>query len=207
MRCNNISLETGTGALILFGSVQLTMLAITVISGNRLQILEWVGVVIAFIGLVYLVLPAVTTPSLIGFILMTASGMAWGGYTLMGKKSASPLSDTTYNFTRTLPLIIVLGVFFIQNSHLSQTGVMWAVSSGALASGIGYTIWYIALDGLSTTVAAVAQLLVPAIAALGGLIFIAEPITFQFLLSATMILGGIALVILGKSSMEYNKNN
>ncbi len=194
-----ISLETGTGALILFGSVQLTMLTITVISGNRLRLLEWVGVLIALVGFVYLVLPKVTTPSFSGFLLMATSGIAWGSYTLMGRKSTSPLSDTTYNFTRTLPLIIVLGIFFIQSSHLSQTGVIWAVSSGVLASGIGYTIWYTALGGLSATVAAIAQLLVPVIAALGGLVFVSEPISLRFLFSAAMILGGIALVILGKS--------
>jgi len=201
-----ISLNTGTGALILFGAVQLTMITIAVVSGDRLHLSEWLGVGLAFAGFVYLVLPKVTTPSLISFVLMTIAGISWGIYTLMGRGSESPLSDTTYNFTRTLPFIIVMGLLFIQNSHLSQKGVLLAVMSGALASGIGYTIWYIALRGLSTTIAAVAQLSVPVIAALGGVIFVSESISFHFLLSAAMILGGIALVVLGKhyfvNSME-----
>ena len=201
-----ISLNTGTGALILFGAVQLTMITIAVVSGDRLHLSEWLGVGLSFAGFVYLVLPKVTTPSLIGFVLMTIAGISWGIYTLMGRGSESPLSDTTYNFTRTLPFIIVMGLLFIQNSHLSQKGVLLAVMSGALASGIGYTIWYIALRGLSATIAAVAQLSVPVIAALGGVIFVSESISFHFLLSAAMILGGIALVVLGKhyfvNSME-----
>ncbi len=201
-----ISLNTGTGALILFGAVQLTMITIAVVSGDRLHLSEWLGVGLAFAGFVYLVLPKVTTPSLIGFVLMTIAGISWGIYTLMGRGSESPLSDTTYNFTRTLPFIIVMGLLFIQNSHLSQKGVLLAVMSGALASGIGYTIWYIALRGLSATIAAAAQLSVPVIAALGGVIFVSESISFHFLLSAAMILGGIALVVLGKhyfvNSME-----
>jgi drug/metabolite transporter (DMT)-like permease len=201
-----MSLDTGTGALILFGSVQLTMITIAVVSGDRLHLFEWIGVGVAFAGFVYLVLPKVTTPSFIGFVLMTLAGISWGIYTLMGRGSESPLSDTAYNFTRTIPFIIVMGLLFIQTSHLSQKGVFLAVLSGALASGIGYTIWYIALGGLSVTIAAVAQLLVPVLAALGGAIFVSETISFHFLLSAAMILGGIALVVLGKhyfvNSME-----
>lgn len=199
-----LSLDTGTGALILFGAVQLTMITIALISGDRLHLAEWIGVSIAFGGFVFLVLPTVTTPSFVGFALMTIAGVAWGVYTLMGRRSKSPLSDTTYNFTRTLPLIVVMGLFFIQNASLTQKGVILAVLSGAIASGIGYTIWYVALGGLSATVAALAQLLVPVIAALGGVVFVSESLSIRFLLSASMILGGISLVVFGKRfSVNY----
>ncbi len=193
-----LSLDTGTGALILFGAVQLTMITMALISGDRLTVIEWSGVSIAFGGFVYLVLPTVTTPSFAGFALMTTAGIAWGIYTLMGKRSQSPLADTTYNFARTLPLIAVMGLFFIQDASFTQKGVLFAVLSGAVASGIGYTIWYVALGGLSTTLAALAQLLVPVIAALGGVMFVSESLSFRFLLSASMILGGITLVLIGK---------
>lgn len=193
-----ISLDTGTGALILFGAVQLTMLGAAAVSGARLCLPEWAGVVIAFAGFVYLVMPSAAAPSFSGFVLMTSGGIAWGIYTLMGKGSANPLSDTAYNFARSVPLVIVMGLFFIQHSQLSQKGIVLAVLSGSLTSGVGYTIWYLALRGLSTTLAAVSQLSVPLIAALGGVMFISESISLRFLLSAAMILGGIALVVLGR---------
>jgi len=193
-----MSLDTGTGALILFGAVQLTMITIAVVSGDRLHLSEWAGVGVAFAGFVYLVLPKVSTPSITGFVLMAIAGISWGVYTLMGRGSKNPLSDTTHNFTRTIPLVVVMGLFFIQNADLSQKGVLLAVLSGALASGIGYTIWYVALGGLSATLAATAQLSVPVIAALGGVVFVSETVSFHLILSAVMILGGIALVVFGR---------
>lgn len=193
-----ISLDTGTGALILFGSVQITMILITLASGDRLHIAEWTGVLIAFTGFVYLVLPNVTKPSILGFLLMTIAGIAWGIYTLLGRGTRNPLADTTKNFVLTIPLAIVLAVFTIQYIHLSAEGVLLAILSGAVASGIGYTLWYIALGGLSATLAAVVQLLVPIIAALGGVIFVSETISLRMVLSAVMVLGGILIVVLGR---------
>lgn len=193
-----ITLDTGTGALILFGSVQITMILLSLVSGNRLHITEWLGVLIAFFGFVYLVLPGVSTPSVMGFMLMTVAGIAWGIYTLKGRGSTNPLADTTYNFLRTMPLVIILAVITIQNSHYSYDGILLAVLSGGIASGIGYTIWYIALGGLAATQAAVVQLSVPVIAALGGVIFVSEAITLRLIVSASMILGGILLVVLGR---------
>jgi drug/metabolite transporter (DMT)-like permease len=193
-----ISLETGTGALILFASVQITMILIGILSGNKLHYIEWSGVVIAFFGFVYLVLPGLAAPSLIGFILMSVAGVAWGFYTLAGKGSESPLSDTAYNFIRTLPLTIVLIAATIQNTTLSWEGVFLAILSGGITSGIGYTIWYIALGGLSAIQAAVVQLLVPVIAAIGGVVFANEALSARLVLSSTMILGGILTVIIGK---------
>ncbi len=193
-----VSLDTGTGALILFGSVQITMILLSLVSGNRLHLSEWVGVIIAFIGFVYLILPEVTSPSVMGFLLMIAAGIAWGMYTLKGRGSDHPLKDTAYNFLRTIPLVIILLVITIQDAHYSAAGVLLAVLSGGIASGIGYTIWYIALGGLSTTQAAVVQLSVPAIAAFGGVLFVSEAITARLTLSASMILGGILLVVVGR---------
>ena len=193
-----ITLKTGTGALILFGSVQLTMILLSLISGNKLHPTEWLGISVAFAGFVYLVLPGVSAPSFQGFILMTIAGIAWGVYTLRGRNSVNPISDTAYNFLRSVPLVIVLVVWSIKNAHFSQEGILLAIISGAITSGIGYAIWYMALGGLSTTLAAVVQLSVPVIAALGGIIFVSEPIDFRLILSTLLILGGISIVILGR---------
>jgi drug/metabolite transporter (DMT)-like permease len=193
-----ITLDTGTGALILFGAVQITMIMFSLLGGDRLHFSQWIGVLIAFAGFVILVLPGVTTPSLAGFTLMTLAGIAWGGYTLKGKGSANPLMDTTFNFTRTLPVVAILAAITLQNSHYTREGIMLAVLSGGIASGIGYAIWYTALGSLSAIQAAVLQLLVPVIAAVGGIIFVAEAITLRLTFSAIMILGGILLVFLGR---------
>ncbi|UCE64869.1 MAG: DMT family transporter [Nitrospirota bacterium] len=194
-----LTVETGTGALILFGSVQITIILMSLISGNRLLVTEWIGVFIAFGGFVYLVLPGVATPSVVGFALMAVAGIAWGMYTLKGRSSTNPLSDTTFNFLRTTPFVLVLIIMAVHSSHYSFKGIVLAVLSGGVASGIGYTIWYMALSGLSAIQAAVVQLFVPIIAALGGVIFMAEPITLRLSLSSLMILGGILLVFLGRA--------
>ncbi|MDX8396914.1 MAG: DMT family transporter [Mariprofundaceae bacterium] len=193
-----ISLDTATGALVLFAAVQITMIFINVAAGNRLHISECLGLILAFAGFAYLVLPGLTTPSLSGLVLMAASGIAWGIYTLRGRQSKYPMADTAYNFLRTTPLVIALALLAIPSMQLSSQGVMLAVLSGALASGIGYVIWYVALKGLSATEAAVVQLLVPVIAALGGMIFVSELITMRLILSGLMILGGILMVVLGR---------
>ena len=191
-----ITLDTGTGALVLFGAVQLTMIIGALVNGERLRIIAWSGVMIAFAGFIYLVLPGVTTPSVVGFLFMTIAGIAWGFYTLMGKGSANPLADTAFNFTRTIPFVIILAIFAIPYLELSVRGIILAVISGAIASGIGYTIWYTALRGLSSTQAAVVQLLVPVIAAIGGIVFISESMTFHLIISSFMILGGVTLVLI-----------
>ncbi len=193
-----ITLDTGTGALILFGSVQITMILLSLLSGTRLHSTEWAGVAVAFTGFVYLILPGVTTPSAIGFLLMTMAGIAWGIYTLMGRGSKSPLMDTAYNFFRTVPVVVILALVAMKNANFSSEGILLAAISGGITSGIGYTIWYIALGGLSATQAAVLQLLVPVIAALGGIIFVSEIVTVRLMVSAAMILGGILLVVLGR---------
>jgi drug/metabolite transporter (DMT)-like permease len=193
-----LSVDTGTGALILFGSVQITMILLSLISGTRLHISEWSGVIIAFTGFIYLILPSITTPSINGFILMTVSGMSWGIYTLRGRSSKNPLMDTTYNFVRTIPFVALLAVFTIKNINYSSEGIVLALLAGGITSGVGYTIWYIALRGLSSTQAAVIQLSVPVIAAIGGVMFVSELITSRLIISAAIVLGGILMVVLGK---------
>lgn len=193
-----LSVDTGTGALILFGAVQITMILLSLFSGTRLSIIEWAGVITAFSGFIYLILPSITTPSLSGFVLMTVAGIAWGLYTLKGRGSKNPLMDTTYNFLRTLPFVVLLALFTMQNTNYSTDGIILALLSGGITSGLGYTIWYIALGGLSSTQAAVIQLSVPVLAALGGVLFVSESITSRLIISAVIVLGGILMVILAK---------
>ena len=193
-----MTLDTGTGALILFGAVQITMIFLSLFSGNRLHLSEWVGVSIAFMGFVYLVFPGVTAPSVTGFILMSVAGIAWGVYTLKGRGSDDPLLETSSNFLRAVPFIIVLAITAVNTAQYSIEGILLAVLSGGIASGIGYAIWYSALGGLSVTQAAVVQLSVPVIAALGGVIFVSETLTWRLILSSLMILGGILLVVMGR---------
>jgi drug/metabolite transporter (DMT)-like permease len=200
-----LSLDTGTGALILFGSVQITMILLSIISGTRLHIIEWSGFFIAFTGLVYLVIPSITKPSVSGFILMTVSGMSWAIYSLRGRGSKNPLMDTTYNFLRTIPFITLLAIFTMPNINYSSQGIILALLSGAITSGVGYTIWYIALRSLSSIQAAVLQLSVSIIAAIGGVIFLSETITSRLVISAVIVLCGILMVILGKYSFTQNK--
>jgi drug/metabolite transporter (DMT)-like permease len=203
-----ITLDTGTGALILFGSVQITMILLSLISGNRFHLTEWIGVIISFVGFVYLVLPGVTAPSVTGFSFMTLAGIAWGVYTLKGRSSVNPLTDTAYNFLRSIPFVIILAVSTFQYTHISSDGILLAILSGGFMSGIGYTIWYIALGGLSATQAAVVQLSVPVIAAFGGVIFVSEQISLRLTLSALLILSGILMVILGRYyfvSLKFNR--
>lgn len=191
-----ITLNTGTGALILFAAVQLTMIFIPVFRGERLHLFEWCGVIIAFVGFVFLVLPGVSAPSFTGFILMTIAGVAWGIYSLIGRGSKNPLADTTFNFIRTIPLVLFLMLLAFYQINWSMQGIILAVLSGALASGVGYTIWYMALRGLSATQAAIVQLLVPVIAAVGGILFLFEAVTLRLIISAMMILSGVTVVLI-----------
>lgn len=186
-----LDLETGTGALILFGSVQLTMILIGWLQGQRLHLIEWSGVLMAFTGFVYLVLPGFSTPSFTGFLLMTLAGIAWGVYTLMGRGSKTPALDTARNFLFTWPwLLLLLFWLFIQGGNWQSDGVLLALTSGAITSGLGYVIWYATLPYYTATQAAVLQLSVPVIAALGGVMFVSEPVTLTLIIASLMILGG-----------------
>jgi len=193
-----LGLSAGTGALILFGSVQMTMIAAAIFKGERPSALEWLGLVIAVGGLVYLVLPGLQSPPLASSLLMAAAGMSWGFYTLRGKSSGNPLTNTTGNFVRSLPFAAVLAVVYLPNLHLSNEGFALAVLSGALASGVGYTVWYAALKFHTSTRAAVLQLAVPVIAAVLGIVLLSEAASLRLGLSAALILGGISLTIFGR---------
>lgn len=189
------TLDAGTGALILFGSVQMTIITAAIISGERLSPSEAAGTGVAFTGFIYLMLPGVTAPSFTGFILMAAAGIGWGIYTLRGKGSVNPLADTASNFIRTMPFVIILLLISFYSGKLSAAGILLAVLSGGAASGLGYTVWYYALRGLTSVQSAVVQLLVPVIAAFGGVIFISEIISLRLIISSVLILGGILIVI------------
>lgn len=176
--------------------VQITMITSAMINGKKMSLSEWAGVLLAFGGLVYLVFPGVTAPSFSGLILMIASGMAWGLYSLKGKSSIDPLGDTAFNFLRTIPFVIILLLFSIDHVKAEPQGYTLAIISGALTSGIGYTIWYMALRGLSAVQASIVQLIVPVIAAAGGILFLSEIISIRLIVASVLILGGIAIVIL-----------
>jgi len=201
-----ISLDTGTGALVLFGAVQITIILVSLFSGNKMVVMEWVGVIVAFFGFVYLVLPDVTTPSLSGFVLMAVAGIAWGFYTLQGKGSHNALADTAYNFIRTIPFVAVLLLATFSSITFTAEGIFLAALSGAVTSGIGYAIWYSALGGLTVTQAAVVQLFVPVIAAFGGTVFSDEVISLRLAISSVLILGGILAVVLGRIYAMRNTN-
>ncbi len=197
-----VSLDTGVGALVLFGAVQITMIIMSMYSGHRLRAAEWLGLLLAFAGFVYLVQPSLSTPSLAGFLLMAVAGIGWGVYSMRGKAVAAPLADSAFNFARTLPFVLILALLALPNIHLSSEGVVLAVLSGGLASGLGYALWYAALAGLSAPLAAVVQLLVPVIAAIGGVVFMAELVTMRLMLSGAMILLGVLVVLLARYAAD-----
>ena len=194
-----ISLPAATGALLLFGAVQATMIGYGIWAGERLHGLQLAGLVFALGGLVGLLLPGLTAPPLAGSVLMLGAGVAWGIYSLRGKGAGNPTRVTAGNFLRAVPLAAVLGLVLNDGVTLDGAGVGYAVASGALASGIGYAIWYAVLPALKATTAATVQLSVPVIAALGGVLFLGEAVTLRLVLASVAILGGIALVISGET--------
>ena len=190
-----ISLSTGTGALILFAAVQATMIFFAVCKGERLRLWGWLGLFIGLAGLTYLVIPGLTAPSPSGAALMAIAGVSWGIYSLRGRGSVLPVAVTTDNFLRSTPFVIVISLIFFQNLHMTFAGVFFATLSGGLTSAMGYVIWYAALRDHSATSAALVQLLVPVLAALGGVVLLSEVLTMRLLLSSAMIIGGVALAL------------
>jgi drug/metabolite transporter (DMT)-like permease len=191
-----LKLPTGTGALVLFGSVQTTMIAAGIRAGERHNPAVWIGISVALAGLVGLTFPGLGAPDPIGALLMAIAGIAWGIYSLRGRGSPDPLAATATNFAWSLPLAV--GAFaagLASAPHASTRGVLLAAASGAIASGIGYSIWYTALRGLTATRAAVIQLSVPVIAAAGGVLLLGEAISTRLVVSTVAILGGVAFVL------------
>jgi len=194
-----VSLAAGTGALILFGAVQLTMFGAALRAGERFAPLACAGLALAALGLVYLVLPGVSAPSLAGAALMALAGAAWGVYSLRGRGAHDPLGATAGNFLRAAPMALVLWLPFAGSAHADTEGIVLAIVSGAITSGVGYAVWYTALRELSAMRAATVQLSVPPITAFGAVLFLAEPLTLRLVLASVAILGGIALVLAGRA--------
>ena len=200
-----VSLPAGTGALILFGAVQLTMLGAGLLAGERFAPAGWLGLALASAGLaVLLLLPGAAAPSLFGAALMAGAGVAWGGYSLRGRGGGSgggdPLAATAASFVRAAPMGVLLALLFVRRAHADVGGVALAIASGALTSGLGYVVWYAALRRLSALRAAVVQLSVPLIAAVGGVLLLGEAFTLRLGVSALAILGGVALVLSSRAS-------
>ena len=190
-----LSLSAGTGALLLFGAVQTTMILAGFIAGERMRKPQSAGFIAALAGLVILVLPNVETPTLAGSALMVISGIAWGMYSLFGRGVTDPTAATANNFIRAVPFAMALALFSIPWIKLDATGVVYAALSGALTSGLGYVLWYRVLQEMRAITAATVQLSAPVLAALGGVILLSEPLTQSLLIASVLILGGIGLVL------------
>ncbi len=193
-----VSLTAGTGALLLFGAVQATMIGYGLVSGERLRTRQALGMLLALAGLVGLLLPGLSAPPWQGSLLMLAAGVAWGIYTLRGKGAGDPLRVTAGNFMRAVVPAAVLSAAMLPWASLDAGGVGYAIASGALASGVGYAVWYTALPALKVTSAATAQLSVPVIAAVGGIVFLDEALTVRLVIASAAVLGGIALVVIDR---------
>ena len=191
-----LSLTAATGALLLFGAVQVTMIGVGLARGERLRPLQWTGFALAFGGLVGLLLPGLTAPPLAGALLMIAAGIAWGAYSLRGRSAPADATATTAgNFLRAAPMALALALAALPWARIDAPGTAYALASGALTSGLGYAVWYTALKGLRATTAATVQLSVPVLTALAGVLLLAEPLGTRLLLASAAVLGGIALVI------------
>ena len=201
-----VRLPTATGALLLFGAVQATMISYGLWKGERLQPLQRVGLALALSGLLGLLLPGLSAPPLAGSVLMLGAGVAWGVYSLRGKGAGDPTRVTAGNFLRAAPIAIALSLLMLglQRVTLDAAGIGYALASGALTSGLGYALWYTVLPALKATTAATVQLSVPVLAALGGIVFLGEAVTLRLGLASLAILGGIALVVLQKRAVPRN---
>lgn len=191
-----VNLPAATGALLLFGAVQATMIGYGLWKGERFDALQIAGLICALAGLVGLLLPGLAAPPLHNALLMLGAGVAWGIYSIRGKGAGDPTRVTAGNFLWAVLFTVVLSVLASPAASLDRSGIGYAVASGALASGLGYALWYAVLPALKATTAATVQLSVPVIAAVGGILLLGEPISLRLLLSSAAILGGIALVIL-----------
>ena|SRR6185436_11933887 len=193
-----LHLSAGTGALLLFASVQVTMVLAALVRGERPRPIQWVGLTVAIAGLVYLVLPGLAAPDPFSAALMLLAGIAWGLYSLRGRSTTAPLAQTAGNFARAMPMALVLCLVAWPVPSVKASGVLWAVLSGAIASGIGYALWYAALRHLTAMTAAIVQLAVPILAGAGGVLLLREVLTIRLAVAAVLVLGGISMAILGR---------
>jgi drug/metabolite transporter (DMT)-like permease len=200
-----IGLPAATGALLLFGFVQLTMIGWGLAKGERLSARQVGGLVLALAGLLALLLPGLAAPPPGRAALMAGAGIAWAVYSLRGKGAGDPTAATAGNFIRAAPMALALSILMLPWASLDGLGVAYALASGALTSGLGYVLWYAALRGLTATSAATVQLSVPALAAMGGVVFLSEPMTWRLLVASIAILGGVALVVLERARQAVAK--
>lgn len=194
-----LALPSGTGALVLFASVQITMIGWGLLRGDKPNAAEWRGLLAAFAAFVWLVSPGIEAPDITSSALMALAGVCWSVYSLRGRSAADPLQETAGNFLRAAPMALMLSLLAFSQFSVPPDGAALALISGAVTSGLGYALWYRALKGLSSVQGALVQLSVPAIAAAGGIVFLAEPLTLRFVLCSVIILGGIALAISSKA--------
>lgn len=194
------TLPAGTGALLLFGAVQATMIVAGLIRGERLGWAQWSGLVLALGGLAVLVAPGVSAPPLLGAVLMVLSGVSWGCYSLLGRSGGDPTLATAGNFLRAVPMAVAVALVFSAGLSVDAMGVMYGVVSGAVASGLGYGLWYAVLPSLSAARGASVQLSVPVITALVAVALLGESVSLRLILASVAVLGGIALVITGRRS-------
>lgn len=198
-----VELDTGTGALILFSAVQLTMIGWGIYKKEQLSALQWLAFIVAVAGFIYLMLPSAAMPSLSAATLMAISGSAWGVYSIRGKSCVSPLRATGFNFIRSLVAVpILLLVAMSRLIEISMQGILLACASGAIASGVGYSIWYMAMPLLKNTQAAIIQLCVPVLAAVLGVVFLSEQLTLEFVIASSVILGAVLVFILNKKTLK-----
>jgi drug/metabolite transporter (DMT)-like permease len=190
-----LALDAGVGALVLFGSVQIAMIGIGAIGGHRPGARQWTGLAIAFAGLVWLASPGFTAPPLWAALLMAIAGLFWGVYSILGRGESDPVGATARNFALTLPLVALLFLAGPDWRAAAPAGVALAVASGALASGLGYVIWYAALRGHTPASASIVQLAVPVIAALGGVALLDEALTVRLAVATILVLGGVLLAL------------
>ncbi len=192
-----VSLGAATGALVLFGAVQATMIAAGLRAGDQPHRREWIGLLVALGGFVVLVAPGLRAPSPVGCALMALAGVAWGVYSLRGRDAVRPIAATAGNFLRAAPLAILVSIAFARAAHVAPRGALLATLSGAVTSGLGYVIWYAALRGLTATRAATVQLAVPVLTAFGGVALLGEPVTLRLAIAAALILGGVGFAVPG----------
>ncbi len=192
-------ITAGVGALLLFGSVQITMIGWGLWRGDRPRAIDWIGFAMAMGGLWYLTSRGATAPHPVGSVLMIAAGACWGIYSLHGSDATRPLAATAGNFVRTVPIAIVVWAFALPHVQLTARGLVMAIVSGALTSGVAYTLWYVALPGLATWTAAIIQLCVPIVTAVAAAWLLGESLSTRLLISGALILGGVLLSTLPRS--------
>jgi drug/metabolite transporter (DMT)-like permease len=175
------------------------MFTVALRSGEQFSGLSWFGLAMAVLGIVYLVMPGVTAPDPVGAVLMVVAGIAWGFYSLSGRGVGNPLAATANNFLLAVPMAVLVSLLFLEEFQVSGRGLLLAMLSGSITSGLGYVIWFAALKNLTASRAATVQLSVPAIAAIGGLFVLSEPITLRLIIASIATLGGIAIVLKQKA--------